>query len=327
MEQDKAKQKEVISQIDSLYRSVGSFRDIEHFKKMLRYCAHHQNFVPFNAFLLFLQKSTAKYMLPAEDWEAKYGRRPKANARPLFVFVPFKPIQFVYEAKDTEPASEVHFSDKNFTKELSRLSKEELEPPQVLYNLMLSNLSKYGIALHTSEETDNFDSTDAKAIIVQLNKRKRCDYVSRTLINIELPKEEKDTVNFVALCGELAHFFCRHSHNDFLAELGDRSKLDDTIKSFEADTVTWLVCERLNIKSDNKIAYLEKYIDGTSTEIPAASMEEVFRAANEIERMCTNMSFRDGYLYRYDEKFKALAEEVTMRNRTTSVQLELPFFS
>jgi hypothetical protein len=330
MEQEKAaKQKEVIGQIDALYRSVESFRNVGRFKKMLRYCACHPNFVPFNAFLLYLQKSTAGYMLPAEDWENNFGRRPKVNARPLFIFVPFKPIQFVYEVKDTEPASAINFSNKNFSKELSRFNKDKIKTPETLYRLLLSNLSKYGIALRdlTQFQSEDSDSVEIEAITVQLNKRKRCDYVSRAIIHVELPAEEQDDVNFFSLCRELAHFFCRHSNIPLLEDLGDRSALDEDIKSFEADTVTWLVCERLGLMSDKKIIYLDKYIDNKLCEIPACSVEEILRAVNEIERMCTNMSFRDGYLYRYDDKFRTLAEEVTMRNRVSSVQLELPLFT
>ncbi len=60
------------------------------------------------------------------------------------------------------------------------------------------------------------------------------------------------------------------------------------VKEFEAESVCWLVCERMGIKNPSA-EYLNGYL-GNSEEIPDISIETVLKAVNMVETMIKGKS-------------------------------------
>jgi hypothetical protein len=99
---------------------------------------------------------------------------------------------------------------------------------------------------------------------------------------------------------ELAHLFCHHFNCDWW-EGRLCSKIE---KEFEAETVSFLVCQRLGIKS-HAVEYLAEYFEENDL-IPEISAELVFQAVDIIQDMASGyMSVIDCMLYKKDKEFKA----------------------
>ena len=108
-------------------------------------------------------------------------------------------------------------------------------------------------------------------------KRYRMPYTM--IVNRKLCWEEK----FATIAHELGHLFCGHLGNPLMDLWPDRSSCDLQVREFEAESVSWLVCERAGIYTPS-----EKYLSGylyEHDEIPRISLESVLRAAGWIEKM------------------------------------------
>ena len=112
---------------------------------------------------------------------------------------------------------------------------------------------------------------------------------------------------------------------DFLFDISDTYQQDDNYswntendnissgtEEFEAESVSWLVCERLGVGNPSE-SYLSNYLK-KNEEIPSeVSIEKNLYAAKEIWNMCsldTNITYRDGLLYKYCEEFKQTVQRV-----------------
>jgi hypothetical protein len=88
---------------------------------------------------------------------------------------------------------------------------------------------------------------------------------------------------YATLAHELAHLYCGHLGTPDKTWWPDRPGLGKSVKEFEAESVAYLICRRLNI--DNPSArYLSGYLEQPN-QTPAISLERVFRATQTIELM------------------------------------------
>ena len=120
------------------------------------------------------------------------------------------------------------------------------------------------------------------------------------------------TEELASLTHELGHLFCHHLYiND---NWWKHRRISEQSKEFEAESTAWLVCYRLGIDS-RSIEYLSGYKDNDL--IPPVSFESIFRAVNTIENMMSKrLTYKDGYLYKYDDLFKRTADrEVAILKR------------
>jgi len=99
------------------------------------------------------------------------------------------------------------------------------------------------------------------------------------VVNRKLSEEEK----FATIVHELGHLFCGHLGSPVPDLYPSAAGLSLSEGEFEAESVTWLVCERLGI--DNPSAsYLSGYL-GKDRQIPRISFETVLKAAGMVESM------------------------------------------
>ena len=91
-----------IEEIDELYNNVQKFRSTKFTGKLFEFIANFPKIAPYNAMLVFMQKPGSSYVATAKEWKEKYGRSPKSTANPLIILKTFGPIEFVFEANDTE---------------------------------------------------------------------------------------------------------------------------------------------------------------------------------------------------------------------------------
>jgi hypothetical protein len=71
---------------------------VEYFKFMRKIPIH----APFNNTIVFLQNPKCSYYATKSQWYKLYNRTVRENARPMVILLPFYPVEFVYDYKDTD---------------------------------------------------------------------------------------------------------------------------------------------------------------------------------------------------------------------------------
>ena len=311
-------EKRVKMSLDNLFEEVKSFRYAKEVRALFDYCRKMQHLSAYNAALVYTQQPGNRLVLTAKQWY-KENRLVKPNARPLIILIPFGPVGFVYDISDTEP---IHGKDSDDERE--RLIDLYINHPfksrhRSLFvfedelKTLLYNMTFYGIKYETMRAGSNLAASievyDKSKVEVPLRK-KDCPpeailkHRSRFWVGVN---DKADPAEELAnLTHELGHLFCHHLYiNDSWWKL---RKLELNSKEFEAESASCLVCSRLGIDS-RSVEYLSGYKD--DDEIPPVSFENIFTAVTVIEKMLNNkLTYRDGYLYKYDKSFKEAADKL-----------------
>ena len=103
---------------------------------------------------------------------------------------------------------------------------------------------------------------------------------------MEINKNYSKTEKFATIVHELCHLFCGHLGSPNEKLWCSRKSLDENSEEFEAETIAWLVCERLDIEKPS-VKYLSNYLNENRT-IPSISIETVLKSTNKIEQMINN---------------------------------------
>ena len=78
--------------LDDLLSKSRLFRSTDSYHKPLDFLVRLRNFAPFDAMLLQFQKPGLTYAASAHDWEKRFRRLVKDDARPLLILWPFAPV-------------------------------------------------------------------------------------------------------------------------------------------------------------------------------------------------------------------------------------------
>ncbi len=261
-----------------------------------------------------IQKPGARFILSAKDWKDQYDRSPKTNARPVVILQPFGPVAYLFDVGDTVP---IHPEAELFPPELSR--PYDGDPTQdvseTIRNRILQNLTFHGIAFQKMRTAPVFSGKIQTggniAITIPICKTASLSWMPNYTLAVRdgsSPVEE-----FSAIIHELAHFFCRHlpyTYKDKDKKWETRSILTHQSKEFEAETTSWLVCQRLGIKDTRSYAYLVPYLKNNG-DIPDIGMDAILCAVRSIEQMLRGQfSYSNGYLYKFDSNFREAANDV-----------------
>lgn len=301
----------IISQIDILYNSVYQYRTCTEFRKRLEFCAQFKSMSAFNAMLIEMQMPCARYVLRADEWASKYSRVIKHDARPMIILVPFGPVSYVFDISDTKPNNNNLFlySDEDILSEIEMPYRTKSDIDIKLLETFCLNVECHGILINPdfkaatsyAGKIELYDKGYFTYTYKKQNLSSPCDYL------ISINKNAKPGKFFASLCHELGHLFCHHIYSPYQA--WDVRNLSNSAEEFEAEIVSWLVCERLNIGNPSE-KYLASYCDNNE-EIPSISIERIFTAVNDIEKMLkTKLSIKDGIKYKYDKKIKAIIDSI-----------------
>jgi len=294
---------EIKDKIDQLFHSIGKFKGSKEFKELLNFCCTFHYLSPYNAMLVQLQKPGAVFAQTAGRWEKTFNVQIKQTARPLIILVPFGPVDFVFDIGDIEgdtkdliPESILHpFNTKGALSE-------------IVFKCLLSNLKFYGIKLEfvTYGNVQNAQIERLKNVSLHETMLK----YKNVIHTIKLPEyylisiDNKSTKEemFAGIVHELAHFFCQHL-SPVKENWWKYRTLKHNEKEFEAETVSWLVCERRGLKNPSE-EYLALYLN-KNNQIPNISIECILKATNMIETMLGPQGIMDGLLAKKDEYVKA----------------------
>ncbi len=303
------------AELAGLFGRVRCYEKSDEYMSLLKFCAKFRHVSAYNGYLVNIQKPGAQYVLTERQWSKRYGRILCDNARPLIVLQPFGPINFVYDIGDTMFNPEIdERSLKRYEAELEYLKEpykaEWNDFANYRYERLLSVLQYYGIRVGEMDAAAEYSGyislKEQSGAKIQLDWENNVLY--KSYYNLTINQKQSTAVNFVAVCHELAHLFCRHLDSP---EGGrwwqSRSGLDHATKEFEAESVAWLVCGRLGLDCNSE-KYLVNYLDENGR-APKINLDIIFKAVGEIEKMIFTSTYKDGLLYKKDKAFRQLVKK------------------
>ena len=298
--------------VDELFHSIGKYRKSSDFRELINFCCKFHYLSPYNAMLVQIQRPGARLVLTAGKWQSRYNIGVKQNANPLMILIPFGPVDFVFDLDDTEGDSKGLIPDS-----VLQPFKTKGKVSSKIIDCLLKNLTFYGIRLEFVEFGSQQQARIERLKATSTNKTSICH--KKTFVDIELPEYYLISINknctieevFAALVHELAHFFCQHllPVTETWWKYRNRNKNE---KEFEAETIAWLVCERIGIVNPSA-SYLSGYLNSNS-QVPNISIECILKATNTIESLLEPQRIEDGLLAKKDEEVKKQLREIKKSN-------------
>ncbi len=270
-----------IPELDKLYQDISSYRTSAKYKELLEFIKRFPHVAPYNAMLIHIQKPGSHYVLSARDWKDMYGRIVNLNAQPLVILRPFGPVAFVFDVSDTTgdrpmPDRVLHPSQAE-----GQVSKDQIKH---LIDNMLKEGVRYSEADHGSARGGCIWSGDIPHIGFEIKRGNSKTVLVNTLLEIVVNRKQTPETIFTVLLHELGHMYCGHCSCPEATWLPQRyGQLTKEEKEFEAESVCWMICERMGIKNPSA-EYLSGYIK-SNDEIPNISMDAILKAVGNVERL------------------------------------------
>lgn len=297
-------QTEMRNSIDRLFKAIEDFRSSRFFLELLQFCARFKLLAPYNAMMVKTQMPAARYVLTAKNWETMYKRRPKRNARPLVILRKFGPVDYVFEIGDTEPIPGImtFWNEEDILASLADPFATTGEVPEDIYENLIHSLAYYGIDLDTFRVAASFGAEIRKTPCKLNIDGVEADghYV------ISVNDKANASTAFASICHELGHFFCYHltAPKKGKEDWWKWRRLTWEQEEFEAEIVSYIICERYGV-GNKSWEYLSQVLGKDGTIPDGISVDRVFKAANEVERMLKDdLDPRTCYLYFNDTEFK-----------------------
>jgi hypothetical protein len=250
--------------LDELFHEAGAYRRSADYHELLQFVRRFPTLAPYNGFLLHVQKPGTQYVASVSQWKRRFNRSIKLGARPLVILVPFGPVAFVYDLPDTEGSD-------LFPKELLNPFQTEGGVEAGIYSQVLSNLRRDSVYFA------EVDSSCTLAGFIRLAADTRVLKVGtgpvRALYELLVNGNLDIGAKYATLVHELGHLFCGHLGSPDESWWPDRRDRNKNEREFEAESVTWLVCERIGVKNPSA-KYLAGYLE-QNKEIPSISLDAV----------------------------------------------------
>jgi hypothetical protein len=272
--------------LDELFTLAGKYRSAKSYGELMRFVSRFCFYAPFNAMLVHVQIPGATYVAPANRWGGWYGRRIRPGARPLVILQPMGPVMFVFDVSDTEPGPDAPPLPREVTHPFEvRRGFVGTELPRTIANAMRDGVfvADRDAGSQSAGEIELLRSPGAP-LWFQIRERPAGEYVEvprryQVLLNAKHSSEAR----YATLVHELAHLYCGHLGSPNPRWWPDRRGLAHDVAEFEAESVSYLVCQRLGIDSPSA-EYLGQVLQEKSRP-PAISLDCVLKAAGLIEQM------------------------------------------
>lgn len=271
--------------LDELFSLTRQYKSGKAYLELLTFVARFRSYSPFNAMLLHIQMPGARFVAPPRRWLRDYHRQIKAGARTLIILQPMGPVMFVFDVSDTEALEGA-----------APLPKEVENPFEVRRGkindelaLTIENAKRDGVAVTEreagSQSAGKISCTQAGKFLSEIVKQKLAPEHSSVPLRFELLLNSRlsQEAMYATLTHELGHLYCGHLGTPNEKWWPDRQGLSRELREFEAESVCYLVCNRLGIDNPSD-EYLAGYLQDHS-ETPSISLDCVMKAAGLIEQM------------------------------------------
>lgn len=270
-----------VPELDKLFQDLGTYRKSTEFHELIKFIKKFPRIAPYNAMLIHIQKPGSSYVASATEWKKSFNRTIKPGARPLVILRPFGPVSFVFELSDTE--GEEFFPEKL----INPFSVDGKLQESLFYNLV-ENLKCDGISYSEvelgSSRAGSIQTADSNKKIKIL--RNQNEIILKNLFNIVVNRNHPIETRFATIIHELGHLYCGHLGTPDPKWWKARTNLDINQEEFEAESVCWMVCERLGIKNPSA-EYLSGYLNHNEY-IPDISVDTILKSVAMIESLLHN---------------------------------------
>jgi len=241
------------------------FKKSDEYKKLLDCIICMPNFAPFNAMLLQVQKPGLSYAASSWDWQKRFGRTIKQDARPLIILWPFGPVALVYDVLDTE--------GKDLPEHIYAFPAKGAMTQEKIFHF-ISRIAKKGLNV---EFIDKGDNQAGRIIAVKRAKdaKEQPHYV------IKVNQNHNPNVQFATLAHELGHLFLGHLGLDKALSIPDRASTRSKNAELEAESIAYLICSRHGVENKSE-SYLSKYVKENQT-VDQLDIYQIMRAAGQVE--------------------------------------------
>jgi hypothetical protein len=271
--------------LDELFTLARKYNSSDAYLELMRFVGRFRFYSPFNAMLIYTQMPGAQFVCTALRWRRDYHREIKIDARPIVILQPMGPILFVFDVSDTAPLPNAR-----------PLPIRVEDPFQVRSGkiggqlaLTVENAKRDGVrvsehavgsqragSIQWAAAGQHLEFTIAKK---PLPKSTQVPLWFELLLNGSLSAETR----YGTLVHELAHLYCGHLGTPNGRWWPDRQNLSHTIREFEAESVSYLVCARLGIETGSD-AYLAGYVRRCPF-TPPISLDRVMKSVWLLEQM------------------------------------------
>jgi hypothetical protein len=271
--------------IDELFTLARKYNSSEAYLELMRFIARFRFYSPFNAMLIHAQMPGAHFVCTALRWQRHFRRAIKVGARPIVILQPMGPILFVFDASDTEPMPNA-----------SPLPLRVKDPFQVRGGkiggqlvLTVENAKRDGVRVSDGAEGSQRAGSIQPAAAGQHLEfaivKKPTSKAAQVPLRFELVLNSRLTAEarFATLVHELAHLYCGHLGTPNDRWWPDRRNLSHTVREFEAESVSYLVCARLGLDTASE-EYLAGYIRKCPV-TPSISLDRVIKSVWLLEKM------------------------------------------
>jgi hypothetical protein len=207
----------VVSTIDALIRKSAMLRNSDAFHDTIAFMAKFRRYSPYNIMLVRLQNPVCQFFATQTDWEDRFKRQLKEDARPMLILAPQHPLMLVYDLDQTEGGK------------LPDLMAEFASfrgpwNPKWLATL-IGNANRYGIRVGFKPLSSTHGGFAAE-------RRGDGPWKMRIVVNSGLDEPSR----FGVLCHELAHVLLGHLGSDVDRWWPARSNLDHATVEIEAES-------------------------------------------------------------------------------------------
>jgi hypothetical protein len=228
--------------------------------------ANFRDYAPYNNMLVRLQNPTCSFYATEIDWEKRFKRKIKEDARPMLILAPMHPVMLVYDLDQTEGPP--------LPGELSCFARFEGDwKPEWLEETVRN------AAVHDRIQVQFKHLSTTNAGFATL-ARGTDIWKMRIAIHDELDEQS----GYGVLCHELAHIYLGHLGSDSDHWWASRSELNRRALEIEAETVAFIVTTRLGLWGSSA-AYVSRYLTKTSQLPDSVSLDLVAKVASRIQEM------------------------------------------
>lgn len=270
--------KKTMPELDKLFLEIGTYRKSDEFKQLLEFIKKFPQIAPYNAMLIHIQKPGSQYVASASEWGRRFNRRIRPEARPLVILRPFGPVSFVFELSDT-------YGREPFPERLLNPFKVEGKISKGDFRKLIANLKSDGILYGEADygtSSAGFIQTADRGTEVLIQKSNK-EILVKVLYDMVINRSHPLETRFATILHELGHLYCGHLGTPNPKWWDDRHFLNKNEREFEAESVCWLVCERIGVKNPSA-EYLSGYLKHNQA-IPDISIDTVLKSVGIIESM------------------------------------------
>lgn len=255
--------RDTVSTIDALIRASKAYRNSEAFWEMVKFMGRFRDYAPYNNMLVRIQNPSCSYYATAKDWERRFERHLKEDARPMLILAPMHPVMLVYDLDQT--------GGKPLPKELLEFSSVQGEFKPLWLQRLVENAAGHRIRV----DFKPLSSTNAGFVTSRV--------VGEWKMRIAIDESLDGAARFGVLCHELAHVLLGHLGSDRDLWWPSRCNLTRRTVEIEAEAVAHVVLTRLGLHGSSA-AYVSRHL-GVSELPESVSIDLIAKVAGQVEAM------------------------------------------